>query len=259
MKIILALSLLVLIAIETSCFRFSRTTRIIIKNQPLGNTNIELQHSRRARVSFSLQATDAEYEELLEDMIYSGDMPGFMRRKTREIVDEDFLDYLKERIESADDDDEKAAIQEIITLVSGKLLQTDGLADSGIVFESRLDRILFTAPNNRRKYIEENKEEMTQAFIEYIQSEMKSMSDIDSKVVLASILQMIGEVQGTDYLGNEAIILSKADASLGEQFAKQSSFLEGGSISDAKAVATGDKNEQVCTTGTAAHSVRNYR
>jgi len=93
------------------------------------------------------------------------------------------------------------------------------------VFENRLDKILFTAPNLRRNLIEEKLDEMTDGFVEYVQSEMKTTMDSDSKVVLASILQMIGQLKNADLLGKNANVLKEADASLGEQFAKKADIV----------------------------------
>lgn len=86
-------------------------------------------------------------------------------------------------------------------MVQEKLRLTDGIADSGVVFERRLDKILFAPPNARRDFIKQNAAEMTAGFVEYVQSELKQMADQDSKVVLASVLQMIGQVKNEDLLG----------------------------------------------------------
>jgi len=183
----------------------------------------------------------------LEDMIYSGDIDGFIRRRAKDVVNDDFLDFLDSKLESSEDEELKQVIKEIIDSIEGRLDLTDGLVDSGVVFEKRLDKILFTPPNQRKIYIEENKADMTLGFIDYIQSEMKSMEDMDSKVVMASILQIIGQVKQTDLLGSNAAILKNADASLGEQYAQTSeladttispNLLKGG-------VPVAERNEQI--------------
>jgi hypothetical protein len=187
--------------------------------------------------------TDEQLEELLDDMIYSGDIEGYARRRAKDVISEDFLDYLQERLGSCQDDDEKQVLVDIISLVSEKLRLTDGLVDSEVSFAERLDRILFTAPNQRKNLIEDNVQEMTAGFIDYVQRELKDTSDGDSKVVLASILQLVGQAKGADFLGADAAVLSRADASLGDQFAKATSdVLSAGGIGE---VPIGSKYEQV--------------
>eukprot|EP01038_Epipyxis_sp_PR26KG_P004842 gene4842-6787_t len=220
---------------------------LLVKNQKYLPHSPIILHSPRSYSTFLKNtAGDEDYEEMLDDMIYSGDMPGFIRRRTQDIVSEDFLEFLQEKLLTCHEEDEKQVLNEIINLVVDKLRETDGLSDSGIVFESRLDRILFKPPNQRRDYIKENINDMTLGFIEYVQKEMKSMTDIDSKVVLASVLQLIGQEKNEDLLGNSAVILSKADATLGDQFATtQSVLLESGSVSGAKSTSVADRNEQI--------------
>jgi hypothetical protein len=45
------------------------------------------------------------------------------------------------------------------------------------------------------QYIEENVNEMTDGFIAFVQKELKGSDDTDSKVVIASLLQLIGQVR----------------------------------------------------------------
>ena len=93
---------------------------------------------------FEIEYTDEEYEELLDEMIYSGDFVGFMRRKSKQIISEDFLDFLQEREKNAEDVDDKNVLMEIITLVNDKLKLSDGMANSESIFDQRLDKILYT-------------------------------------------------------------------------------------------------------------------
>ena len=116
---------------------------------------------------------------------------------------------------------------------------TDGVSGADIVFEKRLDKILFAPPNIRRDFIKENMNDMTPGFIEYIQQELKATEDSDSKVVLASILQMIGQVKNQDLLGENVQVLTAADESLGDQFAKKKLSLED------DAVGLMNRNEQI--------------
>ena len=178
-------------------------------------------------------------EEWLDDMIYCGDIEGYIRRRSKDVVTDDFREYLDERIAECQDEDEKQVLSEITLLLSEKLRLSDGMVDSEEVFESRLDKILFTAPNQRKAFIQENIGEMSLGLVEYVQREMKDTTDSDSKVVLASILQLIGQAKGSDLLGNMAALLAGADSSLGDQFAAPTSVLLG------EGVKVGDKNEQV--------------
>lgn len=196
--------------------------------------------------------TDEELAELLEEMIYSGDFTGFMRKKAKEVVNEDFLEYLQERVQEADDEDDRAVYKEIILLISDKIRLSDGIENVESVFEKRLDKILYAAPNKRKTWIEENSIDMTEGFIAHIKKQMTGEKDLDNKVVFASILQLIGQVKGSDFLGEASVLLSRADAYLGEQFAKPASsiFVDGAEVMDIKAAekakaASGDRNEQI--------------
>ena len=167
--------------------------------------------------------TDEQLEGWLDDMIYSGDIDGYIKRNAKNVMNTDFLEYLTERKEGTNDVDELKVYDEIYNIISTRVIQSDGSSDSGILFEKRLDSILFTPPNQRKILIEENVKDMTPGFIEYVQDELKTSPDKDSKVVLASILQLIGQVKNIDNIlaSDEANILARnADASLGDQFKK---------------------------------------
>jgi hypothetical protein len=185
--------------------------------------------------------SDETLEEWLDDMIYSGDIEGYIRRKAKDVINEDFEEYLQERLEACEDEDEKKVISDIANMITSKLRAANEASDGAEQYEARLDKILFTAPNARKAFIENNLDGMTPGFIEYIQKEMKSNADADSKVVYASILQLIGQTKGDDLLGNDAAILSQADASLGDQFKVESKLLEDG-LSTTK---VGDRNERI--------------
>jgi hypothetical protein len=107
-----------------------------------------------------------------------------------------------------------------------------------LIFETRLDNILFTAPNKRKEYVEEIKDLLTTGFIEFIQRELTNTNDQDGKVVLASVLQLIGTVKGANFLGSESSLLKAADASLGEEYAKPEVSFSGG-------VNIGERNERI--------------
>lgn len=83
----------------------------------------------------------------------------------------------------ADQEEERVVLKSIIASVADKLRQTDGMGtDSSLIFERRLDKIIFTPPNQRRSYIAEHSEEMTPGFVEFVQNELKATADQDSKV-----------------------------------------------------------------------------
>ena len=191
--------------------------------------------------------TDEMMEEWLDDMIYSGDIEGYIRRQAKEVVSADFKEYLDERLASCRDEDEKRVLSEIAQILAVKLAVSEGLIDSDELFASRLDKILFTAPNLRKAYIQNNVEDMSPAFIEYIQKELNSTKDSDNKVVYASLLLLIGQTKNTDLLGADAALLAQADGSLGEQFKKVESDLlaDGTDLQEAKKMKVADRNEQI--------------
>lgn len=139
---------------------------------------------------------DETYEEWLQDMIFSGDMIGYVRRNAKSVLTNDFLLFLNEKLENFgnndEDEDEKNVLVEVIAIINEKLKQTDGLVDSAVIFESRLDKILFAPPNQRKTYIEENIEDMSVGFVEYIQRELRASPDTDSKVyhLIISVLRL---------------------------------------------------------------------
>lgn len=204
--------------------------------------------------------TDEQYEEFLEEMIFGGDLTAYVNRRSKEVVSEDFLDFLDFKLEESEDEEEKEVLDTIIKMIAGKLISTDGMGkDSAAIFEMRLDKLLFAPPNARKEYIKDNAEEFTDGFIEFVQQEMRAAADTDSKVVLASCLQLIGQMKDRTLLAtSETSMLTQADASLGDQFAKNSMTSESGLLLNAdsvdiakamqqsrQAVKVGDKNEQI--------------
>lgn len=142
---------------------------------------------------------------------------GYIRRKSKELVTPDFLDFVQEKEGLTEEEEEKIVIREVINILEDKLRLTDGLLDSEEIFEERLDKILFAPPNQRKTYIQENLNDMTDGFVEYVQRELKSIPDTDSKVVLASVLQLIGQLKKVDVDESSLQgLLKKADATLGE-------------------------------------------
>eukprot|EP01035_Chromulina_nebulosa_P020381 gene20381-26450_t len=180
--------------------------------------------------------SDETYDEWVDDIIYSGDMDGYIKGKAYDFVTEDFLGYLEEKISDSEDSDEVEVLKEITAIVENLLTKSDGLVDSTLDFERRLDRILFVAPQKRRDLIDQNINDYTPGFISFLQEEIKKSSDSDSKVVLASILQMIGQVKNEDLLGGESAYLSKLISSIDPK--PQSQELNSG-------VSVQDTNEQI--------------
>jgi len=155
-------------------------------------------------------------------MIFSGDMNGYLRRNAADLLCPEFVDFLEKRSAEEKDDEERAAIEQALSLVKAAMDLTDGMGQmSGVAFESRLDKILFAAPSKRKAFIESIADEITPGFVDYVQKELKETADQDSKVVLASILKFIGEVKKQDVVGGAAVLLNEADESLGEEFAKK--------------------------------------
>ena len=222
-----------------------------LRNQILGRTgHLNLKSTNDIDTYVSV-VTDEELGDLLEEMIYSGDFEGFIRRKSTKILNDDFLSYVNERVDVADDDDEMQTLQSISDLVSTKIKLSDGIENVELVFEERLSKILYTAPNRRRQYIEGSISDMSEGFISHIKKQLSSDKDVDNKVVFASILQLISEIKGNDDIlhSDEAALLNRADSTLGEQFSKSSSGLVIGDsdVGDAakSRVAVADRNEQV--------------
>lgn len=177
--------------------------RLFLKPQTFLNIN---SYHKINYKSIGLQCTsgiiisDETYEEWLDDIIYSGDIEGYIKRKSHDLVNDDFLDFLEERIELCQDSDEKNVLTEVINAIQYRISKSDGLLDSDLVYERRLDRILFASPQKRRDLITDTVDDMTTGFISYIQDELKAADDTDVKVVLASVLQLIGQVKNVDLL-----------------------------------------------------------
>jgi len=130
--------------------------------------------------------------ELLDEMIFSADIEGFIKRKSKELVNDEFLDFLRQKLSASDDDDEKVIITDTIALITERQRLQDGLGDQvNIVFETRLDQILFKSPNMRLKWIEENAEDITPGFVEFVQNELRKNTDIDNKVDFAFCCNII--------------------------------------------------------------------
>lgn len=194
-----------------------------LKNKNKNNIQLSSTH-----LHMSTQAEiDAENEQImtewLDDMIYSGDMAGYLKRNENDMLCDEFVDFLTQKSSTVDDDDEKAAIQEALIMVKAGMDMTDGLGgSSGEVFEKRLDGILFIPPNQRKAHLEDIVDDLTISFIEYVQKEMTDSDDTDTKVVIATILKLIGEVKSENVLGGASVLLSQADGSLGDEYAEKS-------------------------------------
>ena len=183
---------------------FTKPFNFLSQNTPKF-AKIEITKKYRENTLYSSNGqiiSDKTYEEWLDDIIYSGDINGYIRRHGNDLVTDDFCGYLEERIETCQDNDEKKVIEDIVLVIHNQLNRSDGLEDSELIYEKRLDRILFNSPQKRREYIKNISDDLTVGFIHYIKTEITSSSDSDVKVVLASILQMIGQLKNMDLLDN---------------------------------------------------------
>jgi hypothetical protein len=59
------------------------------------------------RYSSPQPISDETMEEWLDDMIYCGDIEGYIRRRSKDVVTDDFREYLDERLQDCQDEDEK--------------------------------------------------------------------------------------------------------------------------------------------------------
>lgn len=81
--------------------------------------------------------SDEDFEQLLDDMIYSGDIEGYLQRKSHDLVTEGFVSFLQDKVHRLNEEDEKEVVREIVKILEEKLRLTDGLEDSDLVFERR--------------------------------------------------------------------------------------------------------------------------
>eukprot|EP01041_Mallomonas_annulata_P004841 gene4841-9645_t len=170
--------------------------------------HLPVTYNTRSLTYLRSSLSDESMGEILEEMFFSGDIEGFMRRRSKDVLQDDFISFLSRRVENCEDDEEKQAISDVLNSISGKMMLTDGLGENTeLVFDTRLDKILFTNPNKRSQWVTDNAAELTPGFIEYIKTELKNTPDRDSKVVLASVLQLIGQNKGQDLLGSDASLL----------------------------------------------------
>ena len=175
--------------------RFQSTSHLGAISKPFRSSDRSWFHVKSASTT-SLQMSSAEEIERenaetmsawLDDMIYSGDMSGFVRRRAADVLCLEFVDYLTKRVSAEKDEDEKAAILEALNLVTSNMDMTDGLGQrSGVAFESRLDQILFAPPGQRKTFLSEIKEDITPGFIEYVQKELKDTSDQGDNFLVAT-------------------------------------------------------------------------
>eukprot|EP00607_Mallomonas_marina_P007390 CAMPEP_0182420442 /NCGR_PEP_ID=MMETSP1167-20130531/5244_1 /TAXON_ID=2988 /ORGANISM="Mallomonas Sp, Strain CCMP3275" /LENGTH=631 /DNA_ID=CAMNT_0024596389 /DNA_START=25 /DNA_END=1920 /DNA_ORIENTATION=+ len=181
------------------------------------NGNWHRRFGVHSRPSLELSAlSEDSMSEVLEEMIFSGDVEGFVRRRAKDVVQEEYVSFLNNKLTECDDDDEKTAISDVLAIIKEKMRVTEGLGENtGLVFESRLDKILFTNPSQRLEWMKENREELSEGFIEYVKEEMKNNDDADNKMVIASVLQLIGQVTNTDVLGSDTSLLDQSASLIG--------------------------------------------
>ena len=195
--------------------------------------------------------SDEAVEVWLDSMMYSGDLNGYIRKNIKTILNDNFIGFVEEKLEETEDEDEKLVMKQIVTVLDAKLAKVDSEADGGVAYTKRLDKILFVRPNQRRVHIEETKDDISAGFVEYVQQELRATEDLDSKVVLATVLQLVEEIKGVDMLGSNSYLLQGADSSLVDQFKKKEEGVarwagEGAVVGDGGVI--GDRNEQVWIT-----------
>ena len=105
-------------------------------------------------------------------------------------------------------------------MIQENMKLTDGYGGNiGEIYEKRLNNILFISPNQRKSYLNEISNDLTLSFIEYIQKEMNDTNDVDTKIVFATILKLIGDIKNDDnLLGDSSSLLLQADSSLGDEY-----------------------------------------
>lgn len=173
-----------------------------------------VQHHHRGVLRLYSTKVKEDFSALLEDLMYSGELETLLKRNSKRIFQESFMNFLADKLTSADDEDEIEMMKDIQQRVGQKLKETGGDMAVELVYDTRLDKIAFTAPKLRRKYITDNIHEMTDGFILHVQRLLQEIPDEESKIVLASILQMIGQAKKIDLLGQYSTLLNKNDQDL---------------------------------------------
>jgi hypothetical protein len=77
------------------------------------------EFTHQTRTSLYMSTADDHMEEILEDIIFSGDVAGFVR-KSKDVLEPDFKTFLDGRMSSCHEDDERRILTEIIQLVTAK-------------------------------------------------------------------------------------------------------------------------------------------
>ena len=214
--------------------RITKTSSFSHKFPParLFNKNVATERL----IGFKLHVSK-EYETILDDMLYSGEMNILFNRYNKIVMNENFLSFVSSKIESANEEDEVQVMMMIKDRIKDRLRKSEGLENPEEVFEKRLDTIVFTAPKYRKEYITEHLEEMSEGFICFVKDVLQKQEDLDSKVVLASILQLIGQAKNVDLLGQYSNLLNYADSTLGDEFGQKNEDFE-------SSVLVGNRNEQ---------------
>lgn len=157
--------------------------------------------SRPSETVDPLLLSESAMERLLEDVLYSGDVEAVYRRNSRTFLHQKFYSFLKEKLNSFDDDDERTIVQNVLGMIESQIQLSDGMGqDSDLLYERRLDKIVFANPSERSQVLKELQDDLSPGFISFLQSEMKSSKDLDVKVVIAEILHEISVMKGGEYL-----------------------------------------------------------
>ncbi len=224
-----------------------QSASFLARSHKLPFSSIRFSHRSSSKLSMAALNSVETMQGWLNDMIFSGDMEGYIRRYGSLLLCDEFIIYLEDQIGTTEDEDEKTTFTMALNLIQKAVSATDGVGgDSGLVFEHRFNDILFTAPSQRKAFIEANLAAITPGFIDYIRDNIKTTQDRSSKVVIASILKLIGEVKNNDFLGDATALLHefKVDGAL-EDVSQESKDGGSGSGKMNKDGAVGARNEHI--------------
>jgi hypothetical protein len=115
------------------------------------------------------------------------------------------VEFVKQKTAETEDEDEREAytgiLQQLLDFVTVKSTQERGTSYEN---EQFLNEILRRPGQYRRQYVEENSDKVTDAFVAYVMDQSKVYDDMNSKVVVASILRILGEVKGADFFTEQS-------------------------------------------------------
>ena len=177
---------------------------------------------------------------IVEDILFSGDVESVYRRNTKMFSSLQFLSFLQNKLLQLgiSEAEEKEILQETIQRVQHILSSTDGMGtDSEIIYEKRLDKIVYSNPGERKNVLEEMKGDLTLGFIQFIETELQNSNDIDIKIALSEILGTIELVKGSHHSAEGILTTAPINSSCVNNDRYQHNFQE--------SVRLGDRNERV--------------